>query len=59
MGRIGMPEIILIAAVFILLFGAQKLPEVGAAIGRAIREFKKSVGNPDGESKNSVEDKTK
>ena len=43
MGRIGMPEIILIVAVFILLFGAQKLPEIGASIGKAIREFKKSI----------------
>ncbi len=43
MGRIGMPELILILAVFVLLFGAQKLPEIGSAIGKAIREFKKSV----------------
>ena len=41
MGR--MPELILILAIFILLFGAQKLPEVGAALGRAIREFKKNL----------------
>ena len=43
MGRIGMPEIILIVAVFILLFGAQKLPEIGASIGKTIKEFKKSM----------------
>ena len=43
MGRIGMPELILILVVFVLLFGAQKLPEIGSAIGKAIREFKKSV----------------
>jgi sec-independent protein translocase protein TatA len=43
MGRIGMPELILILAVFVLLFGAQKLPEIGSAIGKAIREFKKSM----------------
>ena len=41
MGR--MPELILILVVFILLFGAQKLPEIGAALGKAIREFKKAV----------------
>ena len=41
MGR--MPELILILVVFILLFGAQKLPEIGAALGKAIREFKKVV----------------
>ena len=43
MGHIGMPELILIVAVFVLLFGAQKLPEIGNAIGKAIRGFKKSV----------------
>ena len=41
MGR--MPELILILAIFVLLFGAQKLPEIGSAIGKAIREFKKAV----------------
>ncbi len=35
--------LILILAVFVLLFGAQKLPELGAALGRTIREFKKNM----------------
>ncbi len=43
MGRIGLPEVILIIAAFVVLFGAQKLPEIGAAVGKAIREFKKNV----------------
>ena len=59
MGRIGMPEVILIAAAFIVLFGAQKLPEIGASIGRAIREFKKNVRDVEGEIKGPAEDKTK
>ena len=40
MGRIGLPEIILILLVFIILFGAKKLPEIGTALGKAIKEFK-------------------
>lgn len=40
MGRIGMPEIILIALVIVLLFGAKKLPEIASAIGKALKEFK-------------------
>ncbi len=40
-GRTG--ELILILIVFVLLFGAQRLPEIGAAIGKAIREFKKNL----------------
>lgn len=43
MGRIGLPEIILLFAVFILLFGAQKLPEIGKSLGRAIKEFRKAA----------------
>jgi sec-independent protein translocase protein TatA len=45
MGRIGFPELILILVVFVVFFGPAKLPEIGAAIGKAIREFKKSIGD--------------
>jgi sec-independent protein translocase protein TatA len=55
MGRIGMPELILILVVFVVLFGAQKLPEVGAALGKAIREFKKNVREVEDEAKKPVE----
>ena len=57
MGRIGMPELILILAIFILLFGAQKLPEIGASIGKAIREFKKNSNDVQDDIKKSIEDK--
>ena len=43
MGRIGMPELILIAAVFVLLFGARRLPEIGSSIGKAIKDFRKAL----------------
>ena len=59
MGRIGMPELILIVAVFVLLFGAQKLPEIGAAIGKAIREFKKSVRDVQEDVKKPLENDPK
>ncbi|MCK4881430.1 MAG: twin-arginine translocase TatA/TatE family subunit [Candidatus Omnitrophica bacterium] len=42
MGHIGIPEIILIVLAVIVLFGAKKLPEIGSALGKAIREFKKA-----------------
>ena len=42
MGRIGFGEIVIILAVFILLFGAKKIPEIAAALGKALREFKKA-----------------
>ncbi len=57
MGR--MPELILILVVFVLLFGAQKLPEVGAALGKAIREFKKNVRDVEDEVKKPIEQQPK
>jgi len=40
MSRIGLPEILIILAIVILIFGANRLPELGRGIGRAIRNFK-------------------
>jgi sec-independent protein translocase protein TatA len=57
MGHIGIPEIILIVLAIIILFGAKKLPEIGSALGKAIREFKKAGKDIEGEVKNDVEDK--
>ena len=37
---IGAPEIILILAVLLLLFGAKRLPEIGRSMGKSLREFK-------------------
>ena len=57
MGRIGFSEILLIAFVFVLLFGAKKLPEVGAAIGQAIKEFKRASRDVENGVKDAIEDK--
>lgn len=55
-GRTG--EILLILVIFVLLFGAQKLPEVGAALGKAIREFKKNMREVEDEVKKPIEPKS-
>ncbi len=39
-GRFGPIELILILAIALLIFGPKKVPEIGKAIGKAIREFK-------------------
>ncbi len=43
MGDVGVPELLLILGLVLLLFGPQKLPGMGKAIGQAIREFKKAL----------------
>ncbi len=40
MGRIGIPELLIILAIIILVFGANRLPEIGRGIGKGIRNFK-------------------
>jgi sec-independent protein translocase protein TatA len=42
-GGFGMGEMILVFLVVLLLFGAKRLPEIGSALGKGIREFKSSV----------------
>ena len=44
---LGMPELIVILIVVMVLFGANRLPEVGKGIGQAIRNFKKATSEPD------------
>jgi sec-independent protein translocase protein TatA len=39
---VGAPELIIILVIIMLLFGVGKLPEVGGAIGKGIREFRKA-----------------
>ena len=38
--NIGAPELILVLVVVLILFGPGKLPEVGQALGRTVREFR-------------------
>lgn len=40
---IGMQELLIILLICILIFGAAKLPEIGRALGKTIKEFKKSM----------------
>jgi len=44
---LGMPELIIIMVIVLIIFGAGKLPEIGGAIGKGIKSFKKSIKEPD------------
>jgi len=43
LGRIGLPELLIILFIIILIFGANRLPEIGRGIGKGIRNFKEST----------------
>ncbi len=47
---IGMPELVVIMVIVLIIFGAGKLPEIGGAIGKSIKNFKKSVRDDDNDS---------
>lgn len=40
---LGMQELVIIFLIVIVIFGASKLPELGAGIGKGIKNFKKSM----------------
>ena len=46
-GPFGLPELLIILVVLLLIFGARRLPEIGASLGRGIRTFKTSVTGED------------
>jgi len=43
MGRIGLPELLVVLFIVILIFGANRLPEIGRGLGRGIRNFNDST----------------
>lgn len=48
---LGMPELLVILVIVVLIFGAGKLPEIGAGIGKGIKNFKQSVHEADAPEK--------
>jgi sec-independent protein translocase protein TatA len=47
MGRIGLPEMLVILAIVIIIFGANRLPQLGRGIGGAIKNFKEGIKSED------------
>ncbi|HEX2453580.1 MAG TPA: twin-arginine translocase TatA/TatE family subunit [Vicinamibacterales bacterium] len=42
---LGIPELIVILFIIILIFGANRLPEIGRGLGKGIRNFKDATNN--------------
>jgi len=56
----GMPELIVVLVIVLVVFGANRLPEIGGALGKSIRNFKKaSSGKEEIEIKASRTDERK
>ncbi|HOJ14381.1 MAG TPA: twin-arginine translocase TatA/TatE family subunit [Deltaproteobacteria bacterium] len=59
-GGLGMTELIIILLIVLVIFGAGKLPEVGSALGKGIKNFKSAISDSgDKTPKADLEDKTK
>jgi sec-independent protein translocase protein TatA len=52
---LGWPEIVIIAAVVLLIFGPKKIPEFGAALGKTLRGFKEEINKDEQESEENDE----
>ncbi len=43
MGMPSMPELLIILAIVVLLFGAKKIPDLAKGVGKGIKDFKKAI----------------
>ena len=54
-GNLGVPELLIIAGVIVLLFGARKLPEMARSLGKSAKAFKEETKGLRGEDKDKDE----
>jgi sec-independent protein translocase protein TatA len=50
---LGMPELIIILIIVLVIFGANRLPQLGEGLGKAIKSFKKGISDSNDSSKDS------
>lgn len=58
LGGLGTQELLIILAIVIVVFGASKLPQLGAGVGKGIKNFKKEM-KPDEKTVEQASDKEK
>jgi len=51
--RLGPLELIIVLVIVVIIFGVGRLPEIGGAVGKAIREFRQATAQPDEVEKKS------
>jgi sec-independent protein translocase protein TatA len=59
LGMPGIPEMLLIALVILLLFGAKRLPELARGLGKGIREFRGAVSETSDQLKQAMDEPEK
>jgi TatA/E family protein of Tat protein translocase len=52
----GVPELLIIFVIVVLLFGGKRIPEIGRALGKSIREFKSATGKDKDEISTWIKD---
>ncbi len=57
MGVPSMPELLIILAIVVLLFGAKKIPDLAKGIGKGIKSFKKEMKEDEVVSEKSADEK--
>ena len=56
MPNLGPLELGIILVIVIMIFGVGRLPEVGGAVGKTIKEFRRNMGSSDKQEENLLED---
>ncbi len=56
LGGIGLSELIVIFAIVVVIFGAKRLPEIGAGLGRGIRNFRSAMDGSGESIKNAIKE---
>jgi len=56
LGNLGPMELFIILVIVLVIFGARRVPEIGASIGKGIREFKRNLSDVDRQIKEPERD---
>ncbi|WP_079508696.1 twin-arginine translocase TatA/TatE family subunit [Mesobacillus jeotgali] len=59
LSNIGFPGLILILVIALIIFGPNKLPEIGRAVGKSMREFKNATSGITDEIKKDIRENDK
>lgn len=54
---LGSQELIIILVIVVVLFGAKRLPQLGAGLGKGIKNFKKGISSEDNDQNDDPKDK--